>query len=57
VLGGELDLRVERVKLPAALGSGLGLILRCHVIASLFNEIARFCLEKGTGNSARFLSN
>jgi len=57
VLGGELDLRVERVKLPATLGSGLRFILRCHVFSSLFNEIARFCLEKGTGNSARLLSN
>jgi hypothetical protein len=57
VLGGELNLRVERVKLPAALGTGLRFMLRCHVISSLFNEIARFCLERGTGNSARFLSN
>jgi hypothetical protein len=35
MLGSELDLRVERVKLPARLGSGLRFMLRCHVIASL----------------------
>ncbi len=37
VLSGELDLRVERVKLPDTAGSGLRFLLRCHVSTSIEN--------------------
>jgi hypothetical protein len=40
VLGGELDLGVERVKLPDALSSTFRFLMVCHAISSSFHSLA-----------------